>query len=43
MTSAWTREARPEGNTMTETMTSLLKLSSEYGAHNYRPLPVVAA
>ena len=28
---------------MTETMTGLLKLSSEYGAHNYRPLPVVAA
>src|SRR5271170_930324 len=28
---------------MTETMTGLLKLSDEYGAHNYRPLPVVAA
>jgi len=28
---------------MTETMTGLLKLSSEYGAHNYHPLPVVAA
>ena len=28
---------------MTETMTGLLKLSGEYGAHNYRPLPVVAA
>ena len=26
---------------MTETMTGLLKLSSEYGAHNYHPLPVV--
>src|SRR6266404_245340 len=33
----------PEGNTMTETTTGLLKLSSEYGAHNYHPLPVVAA
>jgi len=32
-----------KGNTMTETMTGLLKLSSEYGAHNYHPLPVVAA
>ncbi len=28
---------------MTETMTGLLKLGSEYGAHNYHPLPVVAA
>ena len=28
---------------MTETMTGLLKLSREYGAHNYHPLPVVAA
>jgi ornithine--oxo-acid transaminase len=28
---------------MTETTTGLLKLSSEYGAHNYHPLPVVAA
>ena len=28
---------------MTETMISPLKLSSEYGAHNYHPLPVVAA
>ena len=28
---------------MTETTTSLLKLSDEYGAHNYHPLPVVAA
>jgi ornithine--oxo-acid transaminase len=28
---------------MTETMTALLKLGSEYGAHNYHPLPVVAA
>ena len=28
---------------MTETMTSLQKLASEYGAHNYHPLPVVAA
>src|SRR5215475_8492 len=28
---------------MTETMTGLLKLSSEYGAHNYHPLPGVAA
>jgi len=28
---------------MTEPMTGLLKLSDEYGAHNYRPLPVVAA
>ena len=28
---------------MTETMTGLLKLSDEYGAHNYHPLPVVAA
>src|SRR5271167_3365900 len=35
--------ARREGNTMTETMTGLLKLSREYGAHNYHPLPVVAA
>jgi ornithine--oxo-acid transaminase len=35
--------ARREGNTMTETMTGLLKLGSEYGAHNYHPLPVVAA
>src|SRR5689334_19513273 len=32
-----------EGNTMTETTTGLLKLGSEYGAHNYHPLPVVAA
>src|SRR5689334_6583588 len=30
-----------EGNTMTETTTGLLKLGSEYGAHNYHPLPVV--
>ena len=28
---------------MPETMTGLLKLGSEYGAHNYHPLPVVAA
>src|SRR5260370_17277656 len=28
---------------MTETTTGLLKLSSEYGAHNYHPRPVVAA
>jgi ornithine--oxo-acid transaminase len=28
---------------MTETMASLQKLASEYGAHNYHPLPVVAA
>ena len=28
---------------MTETTTSLLKLGDEYGAHNYHPLPVVAA
>src|SRR5467141_3804116 len=28
---------------MTETTTGLLKLSDEYGAHNYHPLPVVAA
>ena len=28
---------------MTETMTSLQKLACEYGAHNYHPLPVVAA
>jgi hypothetical protein len=28
---------------MTETMTSFLKLTSEYGAHNYHPLPIVAA
>src|ERR1700693_375965 len=28
---------------MIETMTSLQKLASEYGAHNYHPLPVVAA
>ncbi len=28
---------------MTETMTGLLKLGREYGAHNYHPLPVVAA
>ena len=28
---------------MTETTTGLLKLSEEYGAHNYHPLPVVAA
>src|SRR6516164_10771377 len=33
----------PKGNTMTETTTGLLKLSDEYGAHNYHPLPVVAA
>ena len=32
-----------KGKMMTETMTGLLKLSGEYGAHNYRPLPVVAA
>src|SRR6516162_6241743 len=32
-----------KGNTMTETTTGLLKLSDEYGAHNYHPLPVVAA
>ena len=25
---------------MTETTTGLLKLASEYGAHNYHPLPV---
>ena len=28
---------------MTETTASLLKLGDEYGAHNYHPLPVVAA
>src|SRR6202161_4163903 len=28
---------------MTETMTSFMDLTSEYGAHNYHPLPVVAA
>jgi ornithine--oxo-acid transaminase len=28
---------------MTETMASLQKLGCEYGAHNYHPLPVVAA
>ncbi len=28
---------------MTETTTGLLKLSGEYSAHNYHPLPVVAA
>jgi ornithine--oxo-acid transaminase len=28
---------------MTETTTGLLKLGREYGAHNYHPLPVVAA
>src|ERR1700691_6094050 len=28
---------------MTETMTNLMELTSEYGAHNYHPLPVVAA
>src|ERR1700759_3707906 len=32
-----------EGRTMTETTTGLLKLGDEYGAHNYHPLPVVAA
>src|ERR1700749_5284526 len=32
-----------EGRTMTETTAGLLKLSNEYGAHNYHPLPVVAA
>jgi ornithine--oxo-acid transaminase len=30
-------------NIMTETMASLQKLGCEYGAHNYHPLPVVAA
>src|SRR5260370_33575571 len=29
--------------TMTGTMTGLLRLTSEYGAHNYHPLPIVAA
>ena len=44
MRPAWTHEAPGEkGNTMTETRIGLLKLSSEYGAHNYHPLPVVAA
>src|ERR1700678_982526 len=28
---------------MTETMTSFMDLTSEYGAHNYHPLPIVAA
>ena len=28
---------------MTETTTGLLKLGDEYGAHNYHPLPIVAA
>src|SRR6202453_4294566 len=28
---------------MTETMTSFMELTSEYGAHNYQPLPIVAA
>ena len=28
---------------MTGTMTDLLELASEYGAHNYHPLPIVAA
>jgi ornithine--oxo-acid transaminase len=32
-----------EANAMTETTTGLLKLSGEYSAHNYHPLPVVAA
>ena len=30
-------------DTMTETATGLLKLGDEYSAHNYHPLPVVAA
>jgi ornithine--oxo-acid transaminase len=34
---------RDEESIMTETMASLQKLASEYGAHNYHPLPVVAA
>src|SRR5437773_11457520 len=38
------RSTRPdEANTMTETTTGLLKLGDEYGAHNYHPLPIVAA
>src|ERR1700685_157269 len=28
---------------MTETMTSFMALTSKYGAHNYHPLPIVAA
>ena len=28
---------------MTGIMTDLLELTSEYGAHNYHPLPIVAA
>ena len=32
-----------EANPMTETTSGLLKLSGEYSAHNYHPLPVVAA
>ena len=28
---------------MTETMTNFMDLTSEYGAHNYHPLPIVAA
>src|SRR2546423_10615297 len=31
------------GRTRTETTTGLLKLGDEYGAHNYHPLPIVAA
>src|ERR1035441_5359943 len=33
----------PRRDTMTGTMTSFLDLTSEYGAHNYHPLPIVAA
>src|SRR5204862_57743 len=37
------RSYSPYPGLMTETTTGLLKLSDEYGAHNYHPLPVVAA
>src|SRR6201991_3245205 len=33
----------PYPGLMTETTTGLLKLGDEYGAHNYHPLPIVAA
>src|SRR5438034_530748 len=39
----FSRSYSPYPGLMTETTTGLLKLSDEYGAHNYHPLPVVAA
>src|SRR4249919_1906965 len=39
----FSRSYSPYPGLMIETTTGLLKLGDEYGAHNFHPLPVVAA